>query len=121
VGAVSCLFDGLAPEPRRHGVRRCVSWFLDAPAGRTPHWLGEPARCFGIEPVGGGADRQVDLAEAQLQGCVGPSTELVHLLPSRVELQFGARAWTPHGRAVVVEVGGALPSSIGEPALVLQP
>jgi hypothetical protein len=34
--AVSGLFDGLAHEPRRHGVRWCVSCPLDAPAGRMP-------------------------------------------------------------------------------------
>jgi hypothetical protein len=36
VAPVSGPFDGLAHEPRRHGVRRCVSCHLDAPAGRMP-------------------------------------------------------------------------------------
>jgi hypothetical protein len=71
---------------------------------------------FGIEPVGGGADRQVDLAEAQLQGVLVLPPSWCTSCPAASSFS-SARAWTPHGRAVVVEVGGALPSSIGEPAL----
>jgi hypothetical protein len=37
---VSGLFDGLAREPWRHGVRWCVLRLLDAPAGWTPHIRG---------------------------------------------------------------------------------
>jgi hypothetical protein len=58
--AASDLFDCLAHEPRRRGVRRSVSCPLDAPAGRTPRRLGDassgcvagPAAMRSREPSG---------------------------------------------------------------------